>query len=159
MIAFALALVVQAAPFDCTDRDHRAFDFWLGEWTVSAAASDTVVGQSRIEVDTGGCAIREIFHQTIGPGGVATEYRGNSYNAFDARSRTWRQFYIDSTGNVARYEGGIENGAMVMTTPGDVRQRMTVRAESADIVRQTGEVSTDGGQTWSTGYELVYRRR
>lgn len=160
LIALALAALVQTAPVDCTDADHRAFDFWLGDWSVTAVASGTVVAESRIESVAGGCAIQETYHQTVGPGGAALDYRGHSYSAFDATDQVWRQFYVDSTGTVSTFAGEAENGAMVLIAErGDVLQRMTVAPADDGAVRQTGEVSSDGGETWSTGYDFLYRPR
>ena len=160
LIALALAALVQTTPVDCTDADHRAFAFWIGDWTVTAVASGTVVADSRIESVAGGCAIQETYHQTVGPGGTPTDYRGHSYSAFDATDGVWRQFYVDSNGSVSAFAGEAVDGAMVLIVDrGEVRQRMTVAPAGNGAVRQTGEVSRDGGRTWSTGYEFLYRPR
>ncbi|WP_339931747.1 hypothetical protein [uncultured Brevundimonas sp.] len=160
LITLALAALVQTTPVDCTDADHRAFDFWLGDWTVTAVASGTVVADSRIEPVADGCAVQETYHQTVGPGGTPTDYRGHSYSAFDAIDGVWRQFYVDSTGSVSTFAGESVDGAMVLIAErGEVWQRMTVAPADDGAVRQTGEVSRDGGETWSTGYEFLYRPR
>ena len=67
---------------DCSDADHRAFDFWLGDWDVSPTGSTKVIAQSHIEkiVD---CAISETFVQTLGPGGKTIDYRGRSISSFN----------------------------------------------------------------------------
>jgi hypothetical protein len=36
---------------------------------------------------------------------------------------------------------------------------MTFFNQGKDQVRQLGEQSTDGGQTWTVSYDLTYRRR
>ena len=160
LIALALAALVQTAPVDCTDADHRAFDFWLGDWSVTAVASGTVVAESRIESVAGGCAIQETYHQTVGPGGTPTDYRGHSYSAFDPIDRVWRQFYVDSGGTVWAFAGQAVGDAMVLIVDrGALQRRMTVAPSEDGSVRQTGEVSRDGGQTWSTGYDFIYRPR
>ena len=150
-------------PIDCTDADHSAFDFWIGEWDVSATGTGTVVARSTISSTAGGCAIEEDYHQNLGPGGVPTTYHGVSFSTFDQRrGGVWRQFYIDSNGNVTVFEGGLsDDGAMVMSAPGRAGavQRMTVSPQPDGSVRQQGESSTDGGATWSPGYDFTYRRR
>jgi hypothetical protein len=149
-------------PIDCADADHSAFNFWVGDWDVSPTGTDTVVAHSTISSTAGGCAIQEDYHQTIGPGGVATAYHGISFSTFDARrGGVWRQFYMDSGGSVTVFEGGVRDGAMVLEAParGGAVQRMTVSPEPDGSVRQHGESSTDGGATWTPGYDFTYRRR
>lgn len=152
----------QPAPIDCADADHSAFNFWLGDWDISTRAG-VVVATSTITSLADGCAIEENYHQTVGPGGVATSYRGASYSVFDeAGGGKWRQFYVDSAGSVTIFEGGIVEGAMVLIAPGapGVIQRMIVAPQADGSVRQTGATSRDEGATWSTGgYDFTYRRR
>ena len=152
----------QPVPIDCTDADHSAFNFWLGDWDVSTR-SGVVVATSTISSIADGCGIEENFYQTVGPGGVVASYRGASYSIFDAPGGgKWRQFYVDNAGSVTIFEGGMVDGAMVLIAPGGpgVVQRMIVAPQSDGSVRQTGATSRDGGATWSTGgYDFTYRRR
>ena len=153
----------QPAPIDCADADHSAFNFWLGEWDVRPTGSDTVVAQSTIAPAAGGCTVEETYHQTVGPGGAATSYHGVSFSVFDAANGgKWRQFYVDSAGSVTVFEGGLQDGAMVLDAPGapGVLQRMTVAPQPDGSVRQWGRTSRDGGSTWSANtYDFTYRRR
>lgn len=164
--AILFAALLQAAPappIDCTDADHSAFNFWIGDWDVRATGTDTVVARSTIASTAGGCAIEEDYHQTVGPGGVATTYHGVSFSTFDQRrGGVWRQFYMDSNGAVTVFEGGLSDaGAMVLQAPGRPGsiQRMTVSPQPDGSVRQRGESSTDGGESWTPGYDFTYRRR
>ena len=36
-------------PVNCADADHRALDFWVGDWDVLPAGSTTVLAKSKIE--------------------------------------------------------------------------------------------------------------
>lgn len=159
----ALLQTAPPAPIDCTDADHTAFDFWVGDWDVSATGTDTVVARSVISSTAGGCAIEEDYHQNVGPGGVPTTYHGVSFSTFDqSGGGVWRQFYMDSNGAVTVFEGGLSaDGAMVLLAPGRAGaiQRMTVSPEADGSVRQRGETSTDDGATWTRGYDFTYRRR
>lgn len=149
-------------PIDCTNADHSAFNFWIGDWDVSATGSGAVVAHSVISPTAGGCAIEEDYHQTVGPGGAALAYHDVSFSTFDARrGGVWRQFYMDSGGGVTVFEGGPRDGAMVLEAPGrgGAVQRMTVSPEPDGSVRQRGESSTDRGATWTPGYDFTYRRR
>src|SRR5687767_5262286 len=92
--AILLAALLQTAPaattappppVDCTDADHSAFNFRVGDWDVSATGTDTVVARSTISSTAGGCAIEEDYQQTVGPGGAPATYHGVSFSAFDGR--------------------------------------------------------------------------
>lgn len=172
MIQIALlAAVLQTAPapppapprIDCTDANHRAFDFWLGEWDVRPTGTDAVVAVSVISRAAGGCAVEENYHQTVGPGGASVNYVGSSLSVFDqAGGGRWRQFYVDSGGSVTVFEGQAVDGGMVLDAPGraGALQRMSFTAQADGSVRQWGQVSTDGGATWTSGgYDFTYRRR
>ena len=167
-IALFAAVLAQTPPpappptVDCTDADHSAFNFWIGDWDVSPTGSQTVVAHSIISPAAGGCAIEENYHQTVGPGGAAADYHGASFSIYDgAHGGVWRQFYVDSGGSVTAFEGGVEDGAMVLNAPGAGGgvQRMTVSVQPDGSVRQHGESSVDGGATWRPGYDFTYRRR
>ena len=143
---------------DCSDADHRAFDFWLGDWDVSPTGSTKVIAQSHIEkiVD---CAISETFVQTLGPGGKTIDYRGRSISSFNPADGKWRQFYVDNGGTVATLDGRVIDGAMVLETQrGGGTNRMTFRLNADGSVRQNGERSTDG-KTWTPGFDFTYRKR
>ena len=36
-------------PPKCTAAEYRQFDFWIGDWDVSATGSDVVIAHSRVE--------------------------------------------------------------------------------------------------------------
>ena len=106
----------------------------------------------------GGCAIRESWMPHARAG-------GGSLSAWDPAARLWWQTWVDSANSYATFEGGIENGSMVLTGrwlgysgPGtEVRARMTYARRDEGAVSQRVEVSTDGGRTWTLGADLLYR--
>lgn len=162
-IAFSFLAAAQVAaqtppPQACATADHRAFDFWVGRWDVYRADTDALVAHSLVELMYDGCAIRENWM----PHGRAG---GGSLSAWDPAARRWRQTWVDSANTLARFEGGIADGAMVLTgrwlgysSPGtEVTARMTYAQREAGSVSQRVEVSTDGGRTWSLAAAFVYR--
>lgn len=157
--ASATPPAIPAAPaVDCNDADHRAFDFWIGDWNVSPTGSDLVIAQSRIEKIVG-CAISETYDQSVGPKGRPLNYHGRSISSYVPAKRGWRQFYVDSSGTAATLDGGIVNGAMVFTsTAGPVTNRMTLKPNADGSVRQQGEATTDG-KSWTPSYDFTYRKR
>ena len=73
------------SPGGCsTDRAHE-FDFWVGDWQVTANGS--VVGHNRIVPILDGCVIQENWK---GNGGSA----GSSFNFFNPQLGKWQQFWV-----------------------------------------------------------------
>ncbi len=150
-------------PVDCADADHRAFDFWIGDWDVYATGTKMLVAHSRIEKIVG-CAISETYDQFAGKGGQKVDYHGRSISSFvpagSAGAGGWRQYYVDTSGAAATLTGGYANGAMVlMSKAGPVTTRMTLSPNPDGSVRQHGEFSTDDGKTWQPAYDFTYRKR
>jgi hypothetical protein len=161
-----------AKPFDCTAPEYRQFDFWIGEWDVvpnpatrPANAPPPQPGRKParnvIEKIQGGCVILENWDDGIGG-------TGQSFNLFDRVRRRWHQTWVDNSGSLHQYWGGLESGRMVLE--GDVplppasrfQGRRTVRVSfipiGTDQVRQFSEsLNVDG--TWSPNYDLIYTRR
>lgn len=150
----------QPAPPTCDAPEHRAFDFWIGEWDVYQAGADTLVGRSSIRSEDRGCVITEYFTSLGAP------YSGHSLNLYDRVTGHWEQFWVDSTGEVTRFVGDAFEGGMRLTDPANitarsptpVHTRMTFTNNPDGSVRQHGEVSADGA-AWETRYDLIYRRR
>ena len=142
----------------CSGADFRAFDFWIGDWDVFDAGGSKV-GENRIRLVNKGCTLAE--HWTNAGGG-----EGRSYNAFDALTKRWYQFWSDDQGATLMLSGGIRDGAMVLegerpnTTDGrPQRQRITWSPVADGNVRQHWETSDDDGANWQTAFDGQYRRR
>lgn len=146
-----------ARPLDCKGAEHSQLDFWVGEWRVFNTADNVEYASSHIEKLGAGCLIRETYDAPKAPGGA---YLGTSYSAFDFKDRSWRQMYVDTTGTVTLYSGGLQGPDMVLEAPGyKVLVRMVYQPQSDGSVRQVGTLSSDGGKTWNPGYDYTYRRR
>jgi hypothetical protein len=147
-----VGVAAQAARVGCSDPAHRQFDFWIGEWTVTNAAGQTV-GASLISPILDGCAIEETWTG-------ATGSTGKSFNFFE-RDR-WHQVWVaNQVGGVLRLEGGLERGAMVMRGEsagpnGTVLNLIRWEPLEGGRVLQTWEVSSDGGRTWQTSFAGTY---
>jgi hypothetical protein len=145
------------APPTCEAAEHRQFDFWIGDWSVTVSGKPA--GTNRIELAQKGCVLIE--HWT-GAGGNT----GTSLNFYDRRTRQWHQVWIDSGGNVLRLAGGLQGEAMVMSSatvalPNGTSQthRITWSKQPEGAVRQHWEVSPDNGKTWTTSFDGMYRKR
>jgi hypothetical protein len=139
----------------CDGAEHRQFDFWVGEWDVTAP-NGQLAGRNSITRELSGCVLHE--HWT-GTGGL----RGESFNTWDRTRKRWHQTWVSSTGNLLVLEGGLVNGAMQMSgesmsPKGPVHNRITWTPSPDGTVRQFWETSADGGKTWQVAFDGQYRR-
>ncbi|EAQ30356.1 hypothetical protein NAP1_06250 [Erythrobacter sp. NAP1] len=172
MIALVLPLALLQATADapptppappppaCASEAHGGFDLWVGEWDVFPNGSDTQVANSRIERLSGGCSIRETWMPFRGSG-------GQSMSMLNHTTDRWEQTWVGADGKRVDFEGGVVDGAMVLTGywddvagPGqDALVRMTYSKLDDGSVRQHGEASTDHGLSWQTSFDFIYRAK
>jgi len=154
-LAAPVAGQVQDAP--CTSPDHRAFDFWVGEWDVHDAAGE-LVAENIISLEMNDCVLHESYTNRSG-------YHGESFNVFDRGRGVWHQTWVDQNGALLRLEGGLRGSAMVLrgTTRSadgsDVLNRITWTPAPDGSVRQLWETTADGGASWTRVFDGTYRRR
>ncbi|HXB54074.1 MAG TPA: hypothetical protein VN461_04775 [Vicinamibacteria bacterium] len=139
---------------------YSQFDFWLGEWDVrpEGASVSSPAASNVVRKVLEGCVVLEDW---------SGQYRGQSFNIFDASDTKWHQTWVDATGQLHEYVGQIDkDGNMVFlgSAPKSVGQpklptRLTFFRLGPDRVRQFSESSSDAGKTWTTNYDLVYTRR
>lgn len=146
-----------APPTACTAPQYAQFDFWLGEWEVSAA--DKLAGHNRIIKDLGSCVLYESWS---GAGGVA----GHSFSIYDNSRQRWHQTWVDNSGGLLLLDGGMVGASMVLegTQAGEkpgttTRERITWTPLSDGSVRQLWEYSADNGKTWAPRFDGHYRRQ
>jgi hypothetical protein len=160
-LAFALLLpahVLTAQPPQrqrCDGPEYRQFDFWVGEWNVTAE-DGRVLGRNVITSVLDGCGLLESW--TGAAGGT-----GHSLNAFDRTTRRWRQLWIDNSGGRLELVGELEGRNMILANEyagpdgTTVQQRLTFEPTEYGL-RQHWERSTDGGKTWQSLFDGQYRR-
>ena len=159
LVGLALASVVAAsatAATACDAPEHRAFDFWLGEWQVRTP-DGKLAGVNRISREYEGCVLHERYDTGRG-------YSGESLNMYDAGRKTWHQTWVDNSGTLLVLEGGIHDGNMVLE--GQVvgadaqitKHRITWTPNGDGSVRQLWE-STDATGQWTTAFDGQYTRK
>ena len=166
LVAIAL-LTIQVAnaqtstlPRPCaTNNIYRFFDFWIGEWEAFGAKGKA--GESKISLILDSCVILEEWTS------MQQGYAGKSFNTYNPQSKMWQQTWVDNRGGLTEYSNSVwEKDKMILTSANQslpdgkqLIQRMTFTKLSNDKVRQHGENSNDGGKTWTTTFDLEYRRR
>jgi hypothetical protein len=168
-MAFLLSLATAPVRADalkpptCADSRAHEFDFWLGDWEVtaqdkSAPGKPRIVGFNRITPILDGCVLQEHWHGISGSA-------GSSLNFYDSSRRKWRQFWVWREGTTLELEGARSGNRMVMegdsTGPDGrpLRNRITWFDNGDGTVRQLWEVSGDGGQAWRVEFDGLYRQR
>jgi hypothetical protein len=142
------------APTPCaSDAEHRRFDFWVGEWRVTTSGG-VPAGSSVVQVVSGGCALLENWTSLRG----AT---GKSLNAYNPATHQWQQYWVGQGGAVTEYRESEWHGpslSLIARGPQTI-MRLTFTPLDRNTVRQHGELSSDGGKTWSTTYDFYYHRK
>ncbi|MEM5518237.1 hypothetical protein WNY37_14855 [Henriciella sp. AS95] len=143
-------------PSPCSSEPYRAFDFWLGEWTVKDPV-DVLAGTNVITSEENGCLIVERWTGAEGS-------TGQSYNYFNPVSGMWRQVWV-SPGAMIDYEGGInQRGQMVLE--GEISYRngdkFPFRGEwtpnDDGSVRQHFEQYNPDTNEWDDWFVGIYRK-
>lgn len=137
--------------------EARQFDFWVGDWDVFNAQG-TQSGTSKIERILGDCVILENWTDRLGS-------QGKSFNKYNRDKKQWEQFWVDEQGSTTYFWGKLEGKDMVFHAEapqpdGKMGQRKLIFYNlGPDKIRQFSQVTTDGGKTWATEYDLTYIRR
>lgn len=141
----------------CTDANHSAMSFWLGEWMVMSEG--VVVGSSKIERSAEDpCIFIENYSQADG-------HAGKSINFYDSLLQQWRQTWADNRGGVSEFAGSLRDGGIHLEgeshTPEGKRilRKMDLKPLPSGEVRQTSQASSDTGKTWAVNYDFVYKHK
>lgn len=144
----------QEAP--CSSDDHRRFDFWIGEWSVTQA-DGTPAGTNRIRTILDGCVVAEEYSTPEG-------FEGRSFSTYDARRGVWHQTWVDNANQLLVFEGHWRDSAMVLegTSVGrdgsPVRHRISWTPDDSGGVRQLWEISRDDGRPFEVFFDGRYHR-
>lgn len=129
--------VGRASP-PCSTSEHREFDFWLGDWEVRSREGQ-VLGRNSI-TRIAACGLLESWRGAGGGEGV-------SVNAYDPARGKWTQRWVGAGGAVLWLEGGLIDGAMVLT---GTMMRMTARGGVIDRLSWTPMPDGRIVQAWDT---------
>ncbi len=122
----------------CTD-NHKAFDFWIGEWEVTNPEG-TLVGTNSIDKIQDACILRENWKGTSGS-------TGTSLNFFNLKTRQWEQLWVDNSGTHLKLKGNRMDNQMILSSDGfthtdgkKYKNRITWTVNDDGTVRQLWEI-------------------
>jgi len=159
----------------CDSTKARAFDFWLGDWTIEQRIL-TADGRWRafpartsVSRAAGGCALVERWEGTVQffwEGMTRPEkLSALSVRAYDSAANEWRIHWMDSRSPRfgPPYVGGFTDGvgeffSSRQTPDGPRRSRITFSEITADSVHWDLAVSSDDGRTWTRIWIMEMRR-
>lgn len=139
----------------CDGPEYRQFDFWIGDWDVTAG--EQAAGTNSIRSLHGGCVLQENW-QSAGPDGIS----GSSFNIYDRATGKWHQTWVDAGGTLLQLDGGLVEGAMVLSGSrpaqggGTALHRISWTPRPDGSVRQLWEVSQDHGVGWTVLFDGLY---
>jgi hypothetical protein len=155
-----IAALSTQAQVGCTGAESHQMDFWLGEWDLTYSQGGQVAhSRNRVTKTLDGCVVLEEF---TGAPGVALD--GRSVSMYDRTASRWKQTWVDNNGAYLDFAGGSEAGRFVLARQVErdgkrIQQRMVFQDIRADRLKWLWQRSDDGGSTWSTLWEIEYRRR
>lgn len=163
-VVTAFFFSASTAQSPCSAPEYRQFDFWLGEWEAFGPKGQKA-GDSKITLILDSCVIMEEWTSAAINRGI--RYSGKSFNTYNSKTKQWQQTWVDNVGGSNEYLlGKFENNKITyssspFTFSKDTMaiRRMTFTSLSPGKVRQHGEISKDNGLTWSTEFDLEYRRK
>ncbi|MEK7226870.1 MAG: hypothetical protein AAB221_14455 [Bacteroidota bacterium] len=164
LLCFSSFVIAAFSQKPCSKPEFRQFDFWIGDWE-AFGVKGAKAGDSKISVILDSCVILEEWISANAQQGLI--YTGKSFNSYNAATKQWQQTWTDNTGNTTEFlrgegsEGKIVYYADKVTGPKgkSFMRRLTFTKLDNARVRQFGERSDDGGKTWTTEYDLEYRRK
>jgi hypothetical protein len=148
------------------------FDFFMGKWQVRhRRLKQRLAGSTEWEEYDGTTHWQPIlggianFNDSIVNRSTGT-YRGMGLRAFDARTNTWTDWYLDgrdptkvTLDGTGRFVDGVGTFLSDDTFEGKpIKVRGTFKPLGADTAQWEQAFSPDGGKTWETNYVMHHRR-
>lgn len=158
LLAAAVPGHAQARPPapSCATPEYHQFDFFVGDWdTYDVSDSTKIVARNRVTPMVGGCAVREVYEQGDG-------LRGESFSTYDHSRGVWHQSWVTNHAQLLLMDGGLVSGNMVFTTTtksdnGTTSLLRVTWIPQHPSVRETAESSSDGGKSWTSLFDIVFR--
>jgi len=141
---FVIPMLVysQSEECKCCTENHKAFDFWVGEWEVTNP-DGTLAGKNTIQKIQDNCILQENWQGASGNTGTST-------NFYNLSTGQWEQLWVDNSGLHLKLKGNRIGNKMVLssdaytgTDGGEYINRITWSLNDDGTVRQLWEVLQD----------------
>lgn len=142
---------------NCHSEGYTHFDFQEGKWEVYRPGTDTFSGKNHVKKTAKGCALLENR-----PG--SSSFRKQCLNTYNASNDSWRQRWVDQSGQVIDFEGNKDDQGMIfrpaaISGKDSLYHRMTYRFNSGTEVTQTRMQKGSGeGKDWSSIFKDQYKK-
>ena len=141
----------------CDTKNHHAFDFWLGDWQVTANGKPA--GTNNVVSLQAGCIVQENWVSAASP------VTGTSYNFFNASTKKWQQLWIDNQGGNLQLSGERIGQQMILKSEELKNKegktfvhRITWTQNEDGTVRQYWEMLKEAGET-SVLFDGLYKKK
>jgi hypothetical protein len=153
-----VSLNAQTKPCNCCTEQHRQFDFWVGEWTVtnpdgSAAGTNTIV---KIQDN---CILQENWKSANG------NFTGTSNNFYNHKTKQWEQIWVDNQGQSLHLKGNRIGNQMILQTDEETNiegklfyHRVTWTLNADGTVRQYWEIITNSTEV-TVAFDGLYQKK
>jgi hypothetical protein len=156
--AFAAPAATPASS-QCSAQEYHQLDFWIGDWDTfeTDTPNGPSIARARVEPIAQGCAIHELYEQTDG-------LIGDSILSYDPVRKQWQQTWVTNRGSLMVLWGNFKDGALILEGDAHLRdgksvmQRITWIAQEQGV-RESAVMSKDGGKTWTTAFDVLFRQR
>jgi hypothetical protein len=146
---------IQQAP-SCKDRpEFRQLDFWLGDWEVFN--KDQKLSDTRVEHILNGCALAETWQP------VEAGHAGRGLSTYDPLTQKWEYFWVADNAYMSHWTGVLIGNEMrfdaeqIKDGVTKLRHWSLIRMPNGSV-RELSVGSSDGGKTWVTEYDFMWRR-
>jgi len=153
----SLSINAQANDCKCCTENHKAFDFWVGEWEVTNP-DGTAAGKNEIKKIQNNCMLQENWTSAKG------NFTGTSNNFYNAKTKQWEQIWIDNQGGSLHLKGNRIGDQMILQSD-EVKNkdghpfihRITWTHNVDGSVRQYWETITNGKDI-SVAFDGLYKK-
>jgi len=157
-LLFSSFLFAQTNTCNCCTEDHKAFDFWVGQWTVTNS-DGSIAGENSIQKIQDNCILLEQWTSAKG------NFTGTSQNFYNLQTKQWEQLWIDNQGGHLKLKGNRKGNQMVMRTEDQTNKegksffhRITWTKNDDGTVRQLWETITDGKEI-TIAFDGLYKKK
>lgn len=154
----SLGAMAQTNNCNCCSENHQAFDFWLGEWSVTSP-DGSPAGENSIHKIQDNCVLVENWTSAKGT------YTGTSQNFYNLKTKQWEQLWIDNQGAHLKLKGNRKGNQMILHSDKETNaqgnifyHRVTWTANADGTVRQLWETFTEG-QDPIVAFDGLYKKK